>query len=124
MLAALARSFSVQAELAVARAARTAVLGIGGIIALGIGMAFFTLAMWIYLNLITSALVASVIMGCLFSGVGLVFFAVLSAQRNARVRARLAARAAPPPAPHPEPLLGRIVMAFIAGMTAGRKSRF
>ncbi|MBL3701488.1 DUF1705 domain-containing protein [Sulfitobacter sp. BDSS02] len=105
---------------AAADAARTAALLSVGLLILLIGLGFLTLAAWIYLSITYDALTASLIIGCCYAGVGLIFIAVAlmsngSSRRHAvrqQQRVQAAASSVPPKSPP-------LVQAFLYGMQAG-----
>lgn len=106
-----------------ARTAQTAVLGLGAILMLAIGMIFLTIAAWIGIAAASSTMTAALVIGAGYFGLGLIMLAVLSMRRRAIKRARLAAVAAPPVAPTLPVLVSEVILAFVGGMRAGQKSR-
>ncbi|WP_245964136.1 phage holin family protein [Roseovarius spongiae] len=108
---------------AVSRQAREAVamtaLGLAGGLLLIVGMAFLTVALWIFLAAAESALIAALVIGLLYVGLGLILFAVASARRRrAERRAALAAAQTPKSSP-----LMQVAEGFAIGMQAGRAAR-
>lgn len=104
---------------AAADAARTAALLSVGLLILLIGLGFLTLSAWIYLSITYDALTASLIIGCCYAGVGLIFIAVAllsngSRRRHAIRQQRLQAAASSVPPKSPP-----LVQAFLYGMQAG-----
>lgn len=118
MLAGLIANIQITAS----RTAHTAVLGAGGVLALLIGLGFWTLAGWLYLTTVTTALNAAMIVGGIYTGLGLIVFAIMSFRsrhyrRLKLERARLAA------AHTPGAEIGSIATAFMGGFSAGSKAR-
>ena len=105
-------------EHAANRTARTALLGFGASVTLIVGILFLTLAAWIYLVQVTSALSAALILGGMFVGVSLIMFSMLSARRRALARRRERDRAALKVTGMQE-----LLLAFLSGMKAGRSRR-
>ena len=66
------------------RTAQTAAIGFGAMLCLIVGGAFLAVAAWLFLLTITTPLVACLIMGSLFFGMGLVSGPVQSGVRNAK----------------------------------------
>mgnify|MGYP003669562298 FL=1 len=65
------------------RTAQTAAIGFGAMLCLIVGGAFLAVAAWLFLLTITTPLVACLIMGSLFFGMGLVLIAALSIRARA-----------------------------------------
>ncbi len=103
----------------VIRAARTAMLSVGAAIMLFIGLLFLTLAAWLFLVTIASALTAALILGALYFGIGFLMLA-LASPRDGAAPSRPAASSPNPPEHDGAKSL---VMAFLAGITAGQKAR-
>lgn len=108
-----------KAQDSAAHKARMAAVGLGASIALFVGFAFLTLAAWLFLISVTTALVAALILGCTFVGIGLITLSVMSSISKSRKRARQQAAAAAPQ----DPGLAGLAAAFVTGMTAGAKVR-
>ncbi len=121
MLSHIIESFQASA----ARSARGAALAFGALFAIYVGVAFLTLATWLFLVSVTTPGVASLILGLIFIGAGLILWAVIAKRARDRKRAAAiaAAAAAAPIATGASGLTG-LVLAFISGMTAGQKARF
>ncbi|NNE53480.1 MAG: hypothetical protein HKN30_13895 [Sulfitobacter sp.] len=119
MLAALVAT----AHDAASRTARNAVLGLGAVLCLAVGLGFMTLAAWLFLISVMPPLNAALILGCAYFGISLTILAILSikkrAYRRARARAALA-RTNPTSAQS----LTEMIAAFMTGVNAGRKARF
>ncbi|MFG6589914.1 phage holin family protein [Sulfitobacter sp. 1A12157] len=103
----------------VRRALRTAMLSAGAALFLLIGLLFLTLAAWLYLITVTTALTAALILGAVYFGIGFLLLAMAGADAEG---------AAPPsrpkdPATSEHDGLKNLVMAFLAGITAGQKAR-
>jgi|TARA_R100000655_G_scaffold87095_1_gene127238 fatty acid desaturase len=101
------------------RAARTAMLSAGAAILLLIGLLFLTLAAWLYLVTVTTAMTAALILGAAYFGVGFLLLALAGSDGSAP-------RHAPDqgePAASEHDGLKNLVMAFLAGITAGQKAR-
>lgn len=99
------------------RTAQTAALGAGAVFLLAIGLMFMTLAAWLYLVSVTTALIAALIMGAAYLGVGCLLLVIMSARSRHKP--------APPPtvATTADSMLMQVITAFITGITAGRQSR-
>lgn len=80
------------------------------------GLAFWTAAGWFFLLTVTTPLNASLILGALYTGAGLIGFGIVS------MRSRKAA-APRKPAKAPEATLESLVSAFITGLNAGARTR-
>ena len=123
MLALLLQNF----QLAAMRTARTAALGFVAVAALLAGCFFLTLALWIVLATLAGPLVAAIVLACLYLGIALLLFALMSARARARARARTVTMAAAAPAAVATGVAGgsltQLLLAFIVGLTAARKSR-
>ncbi len=107
--------FVSRAEAKASHAARSAAIGLGAGIALCVGLFFWTLAAWLFLLTVTSSMVAALIIGCIYSGGGLIGFAIISSRGRKT-----------PPAPvqrNPEPQVGldALVAAFMKGAQAGSR---
>ena len=103
----------------VARAARTAMLSATGAFMLLIGLMFLTLAAWLYLVTVTTALTAALILGAAYLGVGFLLLAIAGSRDNSP-----SSRQPEADSGHPEhDGLKNLVMAFLAGITAGQKAR-
>lgn len=114
---------ALTAQETAARTAQTAVLGLGAIVMLAIGMVFLTIAAWIGIAAVSSTLTAALVIGGAYFGLGFVMMAILSMRQRAIRRARLAAAAARPAAPILPVLLSEVIVAFMGGIRAGQKSR-
>lgn len=101
------------------RAARTAMLSAGAAIMLLIGLLFLTLAAWLYLVTVTTPMTAALILGAGYFGIGFLLLAIAGSGNETR-RSR---RAAEEPAAHEPDGPKNLVMAFLAGITAGQKAR-
>ena len=120
MLALLLQSVQATA----ARTAQTAVLGLVASVTFLIGMAFMTLAAWLVLVSVTTPLVAALILGFFYMGIALIILALMSARSRARRRQlRTAATTATAASVVTGGGLTQFALAFIAGLTAGRKAR-
>ncbi|MFG6578825.1 phage holin family protein [Sulfitobacter sp. 1A13191] len=101
------------------RALRTAMLSAGAVLFLLIGLLFLTLAAWLYLITVTTALTAALILGAVYFGMGFLLLAIAgSAGEAAAQPSRQEDSAA---SDHDG--LKNLVMAFLAGITAGQKAR-
>jgi uncharacterized membrane protein len=109
--------------------ARTAAIGLIGGLFLCVGLMFLTLAGWLYLTAIASPMVAALIFGGLYVGVGSLMFAVITMRARARRRARVlaaetaAATAAPAAALTGKGGLASVLIAFATGLAAAQKMR-
>ena len=63
------------------RALRTAMLSAGAALFLLIGLLFLTLAAWLYLITVTTALTAALILGAVYFGVGFLLLAMAGSDR-------------------------------------------
>ena len=112
-----------------AQSARTAAIGIASFICLAVGGIFLASAAWLFLLTVTTAIVACLIIGGAFFGIGLMMFSLMllriRTQKRLRYEAALQARAAQSAqmAGGIGGLLG-LITAFINGMNAGKKARF
>lgn len=110
-----------QIDQKIARAGRKAALGVAAFASLAVGAGFLTLAAWIWLVTLTDPLVASIVIGCIYLGVGFILLAcvkLLGGPVAAAPRPQAAA-SDPPATPDMPPLMA----AFIHGMQAGAQSR-
>ena len=107
-----------QAEDAAARTAQTAFLGLGASIALAVGAGFLTLAAWLFLVQVSTVLLAAVILGAAYFGIGLILLATISARRRARERQRARERAE-----NSSSGIQQLALAFLTGLRAGRSRR-
>ena len=106
------------AQTAATRTAQTAALGVAAVLVLFVGLGFLTLAGWLLLLTVTTALNAAVILGCIFTGVAMLIFASIAIRGRARkleIQAELAAAK--------NDGVANVAMAFMAGITAGQKAR-
>lgn len=109
--------------------AQTAAIGLGAFLCLVVGSIFLTIAGWLFLLTLTTPLTASVILGSLFFGIGLLLFVVISIRSSIRKREKhrrmLQAQAA-----QQAQLSGGlgglagVIAAFINGVNEGRRARF
>ncbi|EAR52500.1 hypothetical protein OG2516_05313 [Oceanicola granulosus HTCC2516] len=103
-----------------ALAARRAAIGAFGLALLLMGLFFLTLAAWLGLAAAVGAVLASLILGFLFAGLGCILLVIATMRRT---RVAPAPVAAPPPAATPAgALFPAAVQAFIAGLVAGLNS--
>lgn len=100
------------------RAARTAMLSASAALFLFIGLLFLTFAAWLYLITVTSTLIAALILGAAYLGVGFLLLAIAGSGNQS------------PPAQAEEEHhssehdgLKNLVLAFLSGITAGQKAR-
>jgi site-specific recombinase len=110
---------SARIQDAVSRTLQSIVLGAGALFCLSIGLAFLTLAAWLYLISVTTSMMAALILGSVYAGIGLILLAVASSGPR-RSKAKYAKRL---DQPNEEAEIAKIVAAFMTGVTAGRKSR-
>lgn len=103
----------------VARTARKAALGLGASLCLLAGLGFLTLAAWIYLVSVTTALNAALVLGGIYTGVGLILVVVLSVDDDREPRKKPKQQ----DQSDNHEMLAKMVAAFMTGVTAGRKSR-
>ena len=109
------------AQAAATRTAHTAVMGLAAGVLLTVGAGFMTLAAWLLLLTVTTALYAALILGSAFMGAALILLAVMSIRkRNHALHAPM--NVAPTPEPTDD-ILNQMVVTFLAGITAGRKVR-
>ncbi|MEH6674177.1 MAG: hypothetical protein V7666_07185 [Sulfitobacter sp.] len=110
------------------RTAQTAAIGFGAMLCLIVGGAFLAVAFWLFLLTFTSALVACLILGSLFFGLGFVLIAALSIRarairlqkREAALRAQAMQQAQ---ATGGVGGIAAIIMAFVNGLNAGKQAR-
>lgn len=108
--------------------AQTAAIGLGAFLCLAVGAVFLTGAAWLFLLTITTALVACLIIGFAFFGIGLLLIATISIQSSAR-RKRKHVMEAQARSAHTAQMTGGlvgiagIVAAFVNGLNEGRRSR-
>ena len=110
-----------QIDQKIARAGRKAALGLASVACLAVGAGFLTLAAWIWLVALTDPLVASIVIGCVYLGVGFILLGCvrLSGGPVAAAPRPQAAASETPATPDMPPLMA----AFIHGMQAGAQSR-
>lgn len=96
--------------------AQTAAIGLFATLAIATGLAFWTLAVWLFLLTVTTAINAAVILGAFYTGAGLVGFAIASVRRKKPV-------SKPQQPQPPEATLESLLTAFMSGMNAGAKAR-
>jgi len=108
------------AQASAAHTARTAALGLAGGILLAVGAGFLTLAAWLTLLTVTTALTAAVILGCFFMGAGIMTLVIVSGRK----KSPQTSGTKPPHDPKDEEdIMNQVIMTFLAGITAGRKAR-
>ncbi|WP_289081376.1 hypothetical protein [Sulfitobacter pontiacus] len=110
------------------RTAQTAAIGFGAMLCLIVGGAFLAVAAWLFLLTITTPLVACLIMGSLFFGMGLVLIAALSIRARAirRQKREAALRAQAMQQSQATGGVGgiaAIITAFVNGLNAGKQAR-
>ena len=112
-----------------AQSARTAAFGVGAFLCLAVGGIFLASAAWLFLLTVTTAIVACLIIGGAFFGIGLIMFSLMllriRTQKRLKYEAALQARAAQ--STHMAGGIGGLlglITAFINGMNAGKKARF
>jgi uncharacterized membrane protein YcjF (UPF0283 family) len=105
------------------RTAHTAVLGLGAAISLFVGLGFLTAAAWLLLTTLTTSLIATVILGAAYSGIGFLLLAVMSMRSREKRRARAAALAATASSTTAGNMTA-VIAAFMTGLSAGKKARF
>ncbi|MFG6517949.1 phage holin family protein [Sulfitobacter sp. 1A13496] len=101
------------------RALRTAMLSAGAALFLLIGLLFLTLAAWLYLITVATPLTAALILGAVYFGIGFLLLAMAGSDSEAAAQK-------PREEEHASPEhdgLKNLVMAFLAGITAGQKAR-
>ncbi|MGJ8546551.1 MAG: hypothetical protein ACSHWZ_13985 [Sulfitobacter sp.] len=106
-------------------AARRAGIAFGGLLCVVVGLGFFSSAAWIYLALEFDALIASMILGGAYCGLGLILIGVSSARSHApHAAAPHSAASAPPGAPPAPAATGAppLMQAFLFGLQAGSKA--
>ena len=98
-------------------------MGLASVACLAVGAGFLTLAAWIWLVALTDPLVASIVIGCVYLGVGFILLAYMKLSGGPVAAAprpqSAAAMSEPPTTPDMPPLMA----AFIHGMQAGAQSR-
>lgn len=112
-----------------AQTAQTAAIGLGASLCLVVGFVFLIGAAWLFLLTVTTALIACLIIGGLFTGTGLIMIAMMSARSKALKRKkqqealRFQARQKENLSSGLDGMAG-IIAAFINGMNAGKKARY
>ncbi|MDF3357277.1 hypothetical protein HKX10_07340 [Sulfitobacter sp. KE33] len=101
------------------RALRTAMLSAGAVLFLLIGLLFLTLAAWLYLITVTTTLTAALILGAVYFGMGFLLLAIAGSDGEAAAQPSRQEDSAA--SDHDG--LKNLVMAFLAGITAGQKAR-
>ncbi|KAF0677281.1 hypothetical protein [Profundibacterium mesophilum] len=117
--------FSAWAELRARLVARRIVFGIVGALFLGAGLAFLTVALWLLIELALGPILASVALGMLFFGTGLLVLFLGRRPVPAPPASAAPARAVPP-APGPRRPLAAgtgLLEALLLGIEAGRLIR-
>lgn len=111
-----------EARLEASRTAQTAALGLGASFCLIIGMGFLTLSAWFVLIATMPLHLAALVLGCVYFGIALILFGVISAKKRAyrRAKARMAAAQA---AAAPASAMPSIIAAFTTGLQAGKRVR-
>lgn len=108
--------------------AQTAALGLGAFLCLAVGGVFLTIAAWLFLLTVTTALIACLIIGSTFFGIGLIMIATISirssAQKRRKIRLQQQAHAAQTArlSSGLDGIAG-VIAAFINGLNEGRRSR-
>jgi len=110
------------------RTAQTAAIGFGAMLCLIVGGGFLAVAAWLFLLTITTPLVACLIIGSLFFGMGLVLIAALSIRARAirRQKREAALRAQAMQQAQATGGVGgiaAIITAFVNGLNAGKQAR-
>ncbi len=105
------------------RTAQTAVLGLFASICLSVGLMFLTVAAWLLLITVTTALMTAFILGGIYFGIGLVLLAVISMRSRERRKERAAAAAYAAKSPDPAANFTSLIAAFMTGLSAGKKAR-
>lgn len=107
-----------QARDSARHSAKTAAISVGAAVAIAVGLAFWTAAGWIFLLTLTTSLNAAIIIGALYTGAGLIGFAIASMRGS---------RTPPPPQPaqphQGPPTIESFITAFMTGVTAGSRTR-
>ncbi|MDU9005799.1 phage holin family protein [Sedimentitalea todarodis] len=110
-----------QLKKAAARAAlKTAMLS-GGAVCVLVGIGFLTMALWMYLTVLYGAILASLIVGMAYLGVGLIVMGFSVAKPTHEPAAN--AKPRPDEAPMDTSDAPPLVQAFLYGMQAGMKAR-
>lgn len=106
-----------------AQKAQNAAIGFGAGLAIAVGLGFLTVASWLLLVSITTTVIAAVILGGAYMGLGLILLATISIRsRNHRKRKMRAERARVTEHPPADPL-AQVILAFVSGLKAGRNTR-
>lgn len=95
--------------------AQSAGIGVFASLALIVGLAFWTGAIWLFLLTLTSPLNACVILGAAYTGAGLIGFATITMRRAKPVQ-----QTSTKP---PQATMDGLVSAFMTGLTAGARTR-
>ena len=94
-------------------------LSAGAVLFLLIGLLFLTLAAWLYLITVTTTLTAALILGAVYFGMGFLLLAIAGSDGEAAAQPSRQEDSAA--SDHDG--LKNLVMAFLAGITAGQKAR-
>ena len=96
-------------------------MGLASVACLAVGAGFLTLAAWIWLVALTEPLIASIVIGCIYFGIGFILlgWAKLSGGPVAAAPRPQAVASETPATPEMPPLMA----AFIHGMQAGAQSQ-
>ncbi|WP_163846802.1 hypothetical protein [Pseudooceanicola aestuarii] len=99
------------------QAVRRATFSVGAALLMSVGLGFLTAAAWIFLAQTQGAMLAALIIGCAYFGLGMVALAVASIRRP--VPAAGATRPQAPNAGSPGGIVGALMQGIGAGIAAG-----
>lgn len=108
-----------RAQDAAARSARKAALGLGASLCLAVGAGFLTVAAWLFITTLTSAMNAALIIGGVYMGVGFILIGVMSSKDTTKT----APRHGTTPQSSDADMGPKIVEAFMTGVRAGQNAR-
>ena len=97
--------------------AGVAAIGLGAGIALCVGLAFWTVAIWFLVLAVAGPVTAALIIGALYTGAGLIGLSIASTRARKNISPPKPVEE--PPAPDMDGLIG----AFITGLKAGARAR-
>ncbi len=103
-------------------AVRSAALKSVGMLLMLVGLGFLTAALWLFIVTVATALMAAMVIGALYCGVGLILLSVASFRSRAHVAPHAAAAPAPGTTAPAVPLV-QLAEGFAMGMQAGRAAR-
>ncbi|KIN65828.1 hypothetical protein Z945_875 [Sulfitobacter noctilucae] len=112
-----------QAQRKASRTARKAAFGAGGAICIGIGLGFLTAAAWLFLITVTTSLNTALIIGGVYTGLGLILVGIASAGEAHEAPKSKPQQASKPASHEPGAMVPELIAAFTSGLAAGQKTR-